>query len=321
MEKIFDVMGCKDAFKTRLAVYKFEGDALAWWKAYKQAKGGDVWLITATAPVDAENWISHMEKIFDVMGCEDAFKTRLAVYKFEGNALAWWKAYKQTKSGDAWLINVTWADFKNCWYRGGAGKELSVGSSQEILYERDDDDTERPDKRQKSGDRHQPTSQQSSHRNHGHNNDRHGSDRRGGGDNHHSNNNYSDRILVMGVTRETGVSSLTDLPFLVLSSPGVPLRATPIQFALLVDADTHESVVKLLVLALSVVKLAIYRKIARRTPLRVHLVRLIRSQIISALQARTLLSHGYEGFLATIHDTTSDVPSIHDQPIVSEFLD
>nr|GEW35500.1 putative nucleotidyltransferase, ribonuclease H [Tanacetum cinerariifolium] len=60
--------------------------------------------ITATAPVDTENWISHMEKIFDVMGCEDAFKTRLAVYKFEGNALAWWKAYKQAKGGDAWLI-------------------------------------------------------------------------------------------------------------------------------------------------------------------------------------------------------------------------
>nr|GFC55225.1 zinc finger, CCHC-type, retrotransposon Gag domain protein [Tanacetum cinerariifolium] len=51
------------------------------------------------APVDAENWISHMEKIFNVMGCEDALKTRLAVYKFEGNALAWWKAYKQAKGG------------------------------------------------------------------------------------------------------------------------------------------------------------------------------------------------------------------------------
>nr|GFC91948.1 zinc finger, CCHC-type, retrotransposon Gag domain protein [Tanacetum cinerariifolium] len=62
----------------------------------------------------------------------------------------------------------------------------------EILHERDDDDIERPDKQQKSGDRHQPTSQQSSHRNHGHNNDHHGSDRRGGSDNHHSsNNNYS----------------------------------------------------------------------------------------------------------------------------------
>nr|GFC50850.1 zinc finger, CCHC-type, retrotransposon Gag domain protein [Tanacetum cinerariifolium] len=61
----------------------------------------------ATAPVDAENWISHMEKIFDVMGCEDAFKTRLAVYKLEGDALAWWKAYKQAKGGDVWLIPMT----------------------------------------------------------------------------------------------------------------------------------------------------------------------------------------------------------------------
>nr|GFD53584.1 hypothetical protein [Tanacetum cinerariifolium] len=34
----------------------------------------------------------------------------------------------------------------------------------EILHERDDDDAERPDKRQKIGDRHQPTTQQSSHR-------------------------------------------------------------------------------------------------------------------------------------------------------------
>nr|GFC65866.1 zinc finger, CCHC-type, retrotransposon Gag domain protein [Tanacetum cinerariifolium] len=135
----------------------------------------------------------------------------------------------------------------------------------EILHERDDDDAERPDKRQKSGDRHQPTTQQSSHRNHGHNNDHHGSDMRG--------------IPVMGVTRETGVISPTDLPFLGPSSPGVPLRATPTRFALRVDADTQESVVELLVLASSVVKLAICRRIARRTPLRVHPVRLIRSQV------------------------------------------
>nr|GFB24614.1 hypothetical protein [Tanacetum cinerariifolium] len=100
---------------------------------------------------------------------------------------------------------------------------------------------------QKSGDRYQPTSQQSSHRSHGHNNDRHGSDRRGSSDNHRSsNNNYSSSN----------------------NSPGVPLRATPIQFALLVDVDTQESVVEPLVLASSVVKLVIYRKIERRTPLR-----------------------------------------------------
>nr|GEY32436.1 putative reverse transcriptase domain-containing protein [Tanacetum cinerariifolium] len=44
-------------------------------------------------------------------------------------------------------------------------------------------------------------------------------------------------------------------------------------------------------------------------------------QIISALQARTLLYHGCEGFLATIHDMTSEIPTIHNQPIVSEFPD
>nr|GFD40796.1 hypothetical protein [Tanacetum cinerariifolium] len=48
--------------------------------------------------------------------------------------------------------------------------------------------------RQRSGDRHQPTSRQSSHRSHGHHNDRYGSDRRGGSDNYRSsNNNYSGR--------------------------------------------------------------------------------------------------------------------------------
>nr|GFB38847.1 hypothetical protein [Tanacetum cinerariifolium] len=153
----------------------------------------------AIAPVDAENWISHMEKIFDVMDCEDAFKTRLAVYKFEGNALAWWKAYKQAKGGDAWLITVTWADFMKstlnhlmCMSYMDVAQVANAAHNYEILHEKDDDDTERPDKWQKSGDRHQPTSQQSSHKNHGHNNDRHRSDRRGGSDNHRSsNNNYS----------------------------------------------------------------------------------------------------------------------------------
>nr|GFC25658.1 hypothetical protein [Tanacetum cinerariifolium] len=153
-----------------------------------------------TAPVDAKNWISHMEKIFNVMGCEDAFKTRLAVYKFKGDALAWWKAYKQAKGGDVWLITVTWAEFKKLFFLQffpRAEQEPSSTAEEQANnfqwgLRKDDDGAERPDKRQKSGDRHPPTTQQSSHRNHGHNNDRHGSDRRGGGDNHRSsNNNYS----------------------------------------------------------------------------------------------------------------------------------
>nr|GFD14977.1 hypothetical protein [Tanacetum cinerariifolium] len=49
-------------------------------------------------------------------------------------------------------------------------------------------------------------------------------------------------IPAMDVTKETGVISPTDLPILVLSNPGFPQRVTPIQFALLVDVDTKESV-------------------------------------------------------------------------------
>nr|GFD30003.1 reverse transcriptase domain-containing protein [Tanacetum cinerariifolium] len=51
-------------------------------------------------------------------------------------------------------------------------------------------------------------------------------------------------IPVMDGTKETGVISPTDLSIRVLSSPGVPLRVTPITFALLVDVDTKESVVE-----------------------------------------------------------------------------
>nr|GFC37111.1 hypothetical protein [Tanacetum cinerariifolium] len=141
-----------------------------------------------------------MEKIFDVMGCEDAFKTRFAVYKFKGNALAWWKAYKQAKAAGAeeeqaknfqWGLCRSTLNHLMCMSYTDVAQVANAARNYEILHERDDDDAERPDKRQKSGDRHQPTSQQSSHRNHGHSNDRHRSDRRGGGDNHRSNNNYS----------------------------------------------------------------------------------------------------------------------------------
>nr|GFC32176.1 hypothetical protein [Tanacetum cinerariifolium] len=81
----------------------------------------------------------------------------------------------------------------------GAGEEFSVGSTQ--VYPKSSHvhvihgcGSSCQCCSQRSGDRHQQTSQQSSHRSHGQNNDRHGSDRRGGNDNHrgsNNNNNYS----------------------------------------------------------------------------------------------------------------------------------
>nr|GFB63637.1 hypothetical protein [Tanacetum cinerariifolium] len=116
----------------------------------------------ATAPVDAKNWTSHMEKIFDVMGCEDAFKTRLAVYKFEGDALAWWKAYKQAKAAGTaeeqaknfqWGLHKSTLNHLMCIPFTDVAQVANAARNYEILHERDDDDAKRPDKRQKSGER------------------------------------------------------------------------------------------------------------------------------------------------------------------------
>nr|GEZ03499.1 hypothetical protein [Tanacetum cinerariifolium] len=256
IEKLFEVLGCADEFKARLASYKFEGDALSWWKAFKQAKGGECgtlsWkdfreifflqyfpmseqqkyeseyhtirqredeltdgimnteftdvaqvandgrniellrergcsnnkrnrdgdriqpaarnnnqngydqrrpdehgynrqnnnqrdfgpafdeavqrVVNALLPgltaqitnelrqnsaegnVDAENWIAHIEKLFEVLGCANEFKARLASYKFEGDALSWWKAFKQAKGGEAYVATLSWKDFREIFF-------------------------------------------------------------------------------------------------------------------------------------------------------------------------------------------------------------
>nr|GEV59396.1 zinc finger, CCHC-type, retrotransposon Gag domain protein [Tanacetum cinerariifolium] len=192
MEKIFDVMGCEDAFKTRLAVYKFEGDELAWRKAYKQAKGGDVWLIVVT-------WAEFKELFFlqffpraeqerlkreyhSIHQTETETSTEfmqrfLRLAGFLGAAAG--TAEEHAKNFQ-WGLRKSTLNHLMCIPFTDVAQVANAARNYEILHERDDDDTERPDKRQKSGDRHQPTSQQSSHRSHCHNNDRHGSDRRGG---------------------------------------------------------------------------------------------------------------------------------------------
>nr|GFB09152.1 hypothetical protein [Tanacetum cinerariifolium] len=56
----------------------------------------------AGGKVDVENWIAHIKKLFEVLGCADEFKARLASYEFEGDALSWWKAFKQANGGEAY---------------------------------------------------------------------------------------------------------------------------------------------------------------------------------------------------------------------------
>ncbi|PWA92758.1 zinc finger, CCHC-type, Retrotransposon gag domain protein [Artemisia annua] len=72
---------------------------------------------SAATPTEAEDWITHMEKLFQVLGCTDNFKTRLAAFKLEGDALSWWKAHLQTQEeGAAFADTCPWATFRETFY-------------------------------------------------------------------------------------------------------------------------------------------------------------------------------------------------------------
>nr|GEY96630.1 hypothetical protein [Tanacetum cinerariifolium] len=207
MEKIFDVMSCEDAFKTRLDVYKFEGNALAWWKAYKQAQGGDVWLITerlkreyhSIRQTDTETSTEFMQHFRRLAG-------------FLGAAAG--TAKEQAKNFQ-WGLRRSTLNHLMCMPFTDVAQVANAARNYEILHERDDDDT---------GEAVVTTIAAATT----------------------TTLATTTRIPVIGVTRETRVSSPTDLSILVFSSLGVSLRGTPTRSALRVDADTQESVVKLL---------------------------------------------------------------------------
>ncbi|GJY06531.1 zinc finger, CCHC-type, retrotransposon gag domain protein [Tanacetum coccineum] len=72
---------------------------------------------SAATPAEAEDWITHMEKLFQVLCCPDNFKTCLAAFKLEGDALSWWKAHLRTQvGGDTFADTCTWVAFREIFY-------------------------------------------------------------------------------------------------------------------------------------------------------------------------------------------------------------
>ncbi|XP_076883092.1 uncharacterized protein LOC143531730 [Bidens hawaiensis] len=70
----------------------------------------------AATPLEARNWIAHIEKIFEVLGVADQYKVSLANYKLEADAQTWWEGHKQVKEGDAYAATLSWADFCTLFY-------------------------------------------------------------------------------------------------------------------------------------------------------------------------------------------------------------
>ncbi|XP_043693048.1 uncharacterized protein LOC122643495 [Telopea speciosissima] len=55
------------------------------------------------------HWIRDLERIFEVLQCNNADKIRCAMFQFQGDANAWWHSSKE----NFWAthLNATWAQF------------------------------------------------------------------------------------------------------------------------------------------------------------------------------------------------------------------
>ncbi|GJT06199.1 putative reverse transcriptase domain-containing protein [Tanacetum coccineum] len=180
---------------------KFEGDALAWWKAYKQAKGGDAWIITLSwadfkelfflqffPRAEQERLKREYHSIRQRAGenSNEYMQRFLRLAGFLGQAAG--TAEEQAKNF-RWGLHKSILDRVLCMEFTDVAQVADAARNFEILRDRDDyDRPERSDKRHKSGDQHQSFTQQNSHRGHDQRNDRHGSDRQGGSGNYRNNN-------------------------------------------------------------------------------------------------------------------------------------
>ncbi|XP_071688789.1 uncharacterized protein [Rutidosis leptorrhynchoides] len=92
------------------------GDAIHVWLGRFQ-KQRPLSFSTASTPVEAENWITHIKKMYRVLSCEERFWVPLATYKLEGDAQRWWIALRQAKGGINFEDSLDWVDFKELFFR------------------------------------------------------------------------------------------------------------------------------------------------------------------------------------------------------------
>ncbi|GJS78402.1 putative reverse transcriptase domain-containing protein [Tanacetum coccineum] len=312
------------AFKTRLAVYKFEGDALAWWKAYKQAKGGDAWVLTLTWAAFKELFFlqffprAEQERLkreyhsIRQRASENSTEYIIAFLRllFLGQAAGTSKNNRRRICvADAAKrnleIHVTGMtnDRPTSEQRGKLSQQGSPGA-RPVMTDR---------KMTVKGLTGRAVVDMNLTSRHGNRNSGTGRDQR---------NRGSQPVPVHAHERLRNVLPLYLEIFSTVDDKIRSVNALPLdmcEFDIILGINWYQQHRAKTMTAFPTSFILVY----------IHAPEFIYHgslpgkpmKIISALKARTLLSHGCEGFLATIHDTTSDVSSIHDQPIVSEFQD
>ncbi|GKD38339.1 zinc finger, CCHC-type, retrotransposon gag domain protein, partial [Tanacetum coccineum] len=348
----FEFLGCGDQFKARLETYKLEGDAHSWWMAYKQAKGGDAYVATLSwndfcdifflqyFPYSEKEKYEREYKSIHQLPEEtsiDFMKRFLRLTGFLGAKAG--TQEEQTKHFKWGLNDFVLDRILNIEFTDVA-QVANAARNNEIF--RDRSKNKGNNKRDRDGHRIRPSetpSQGSNQRAY----DLRDSDRYGNGgrygnkDSYGSNGGRSDR---QGSNRQGNGSDRRG------HQARVDTRIMPhLPHVTFVGNFIRERrITGLLVLALNVesdfdIILGMDWLTEHRATIDCYSKRVIFGdlnnpefiyhgsrpgkpfKIISALKARTLISHGCEGFLASIKDTSLDGPRLESHQVVRNFPD
>ncbi|XP_047336933.1 uncharacterized protein LOC124940453 [Impatiens glandulifera] len=82
-------------------------------------------------PLKAEKWIKDLEKLFDVLKCDDAEKVQFTIFQLQGNASDWWELKKQTYERDTSTLSCD--TFKKDFYNTYFPKSLRPEKEMEFI--------------------------------------------------------------------------------------------------------------------------------------------------------------------------------------------
>nr|GFA47531.1 zinc finger, CCHC-type, retrotransposon Gag domain protein [Tanacetum cinerariifolium] len=244
---------------------------------------------SAATLAEAEDWITHMEKLFQVLGYPDNFKTRLFAFKLEGDALSWYFSASEQQCYEREYGSICQLDPEN------SGEYMERGCQDQSVEYRGQD-------------------QRSAGRN--------GNDRQGQGEGLSPGEAEAEYAAKTSGTI-TGILCIDDHTVFALFDTGATHSIISTTFAKKLNM-TPTSLIERIIISTPMKNHTLIDHEYVNCPLRfddrIRPANLLPIHMFE-FDARTLISHGCQGFLAFVMDTSLESPNIENLSVVCEFAD
>ncbi|XP_038971076.1 uncharacterized protein LOC120104260 [Phoenix dactylifera] len=85
-----------------------------------------------TEPLEADNWLTEMEKAFTVLRCQADEKILFASYMMQGEAFNWWRMLEHKYEQDR--EPLTWEKFRGAFYDKYFSRSVRMQKEQEFIH-------------------------------------------------------------------------------------------------------------------------------------------------------------------------------------------